>query len=98
MTPLGQHRFIEKILWALKIPEVGSTIILIPGFILFGLGVIGIQIPFYAFAIRLVLFILRLVIVKIKRDMEKKYNLSKTTYTPTIIKKGTKKVEFVRYK
>ena len=98
MTPLDQHHTIEKILWALKIPEIALTIIFVPGFILFGLRVIGIEIPFYAFVMRLVLFILRLLIVKIKRDMEKKYNLSKTTYTPTIIKKGTKKVEFVRYK
>ena len=98
MTPLEQHRFIEKVLWALKIPEVMSTIILIPGFILFGIGVIGIEIPFYAFCIRLLLFILRILIVMQKRGLEKKYNLSKTTYTPTIIKKGTQKVEFIRYK
>ena len=98
MTPLDQHRFIEKVLWALKIPEIALTIILVPGFILWGLGVIGIGIPFYAFVMRLVLFILRILIVIQKRKLEKEYNIAKTTYIPTIIKRGTKKVEFIRYK
>ena len=99
MTPLAQHHLIERILWALKIPEVALTIVLVPGFVLWGLGVIEITIPFYAFLLRLTLFFVRLGIVKIKRDIEKKYNIARTTYTPTIIKKGTKKVEFInRYK
>ena len=99
MTPLAQHHLIEKILWSLKIPEVALTIVLVPGFVLWGLGVIEITIPFYAFLLRLTLFFVRLGIVKIKRDIEKKYNIARTTYTPTIIKKGTKKVEFInRYK
>jgi hypothetical protein len=98
MTPLAQHHLIEKILWGLKIPEVALTIVMIPGFILFGLGVIGIGIPFYAFVMRTIMFILRVYTVSEKRGLEKKYNLSKNTYTPTIIKKGTKKVEFIRYK
>ena len=97
MTPFEQHKLIEKILWGLKIPEILSTIIFIPGFILFVLGVIGIEIPFYAFVLRLVLFFVRIGIVKVKRGLEKKYNIAKTTYIPTIIKKGTQKVEFIHW-
>jgi hypothetical protein len=98
MTPLEQHQLISKVLWALKVPEVALTIVLVPGFVLWGLGVIEITIPLYAFLLRLTLFFIRLGIVKVKRDIEKKYNIARTTYTPTIIKKGTKKVEFIKYK
>lgn len=98
MTPLAQHHLIERILWGLKIPEVALTLFLILGFVLFGLGVIGIGLPFCALVARLILFILRILIVIQKRKLEKEYNLVRTTYTPTIVKRGTKKVEFIRYK
>ena len=99
MTPLEQHRFIEKVLWGLKIPEVALTLVFVPGFILFVFGVIPGTYPLYAFVMRLLLFILRILIVMQKRKLEKEFNIARITYVPTIIKKGTKKVEFVtRYK
>lgn len=96
MTPLAQHKLIEKILWALKIPEVALTIVLVPGVILWGLGAIDATIPLYALMLRVVLFFVRLGIIKVKRDLEKKYGIACTTYVPNVIKKGAKKVEFVK--
>jgi len=96
MTPLAQHKLIEKILWAFKIPEVALTIVLVPGVILFLLGTIDATIPLYAFLLRVTLLFVRLGIVKVKRNLEKKYNIPRVTYVPGVVTKGARKVESVK--
>jgi hypothetical protein len=99
MTPYEQHKLIEKILWGLKIPEVLATCFIIGGIILLIAGAISYVLVLYAALTRTILIFVRIGIVIVKRRLERKYNLAKITYVPTIIKKGTKKVEFVtRYK
>lgn len=98
MTPKEKHQLLEKVLWILKIPEIVLTVIVVIGIICYIFGIASIEILLFAFLLRLFLFPVRIYIVRIKRNIEQKYHIARGVYVPAIIKTGTKKFDFVRYK
>ena len=99
MIPKEKHQLLEKVLWILKIPEIILTVIVVLGIILcYVFGIVPVEILLIAFTLRLFLFPLRICIVKMKRNIEKEYHISRGIYVPAIIKTRTKKFDFVRYK
>ena len=71
MTPKEKYSLINTILWCLKFPEVVATIVIIAGLIGAVIGLCSYYIPAYAFIARLAMFILRLIIINEKRNLEK---------------------------
>jgi len=98
MTPTEKHRLLEKVLWALKVPEILFTAASIIGFVVYGFGLISVEILLLAFLLRLILFPVRIGIVRMKRNIEQEYHIAHGIYVPAIVKTGTKKFDFVRYK
>jgi hypothetical protein len=98
MTPREKHQLLEKVLWILKIPEIVLTAAIVLGIVFYIFGILPVEILLIAFTLRLFLFPLRICIVKMKRNIEKEYHISRGIYVPAVIKIGTKKFDFVRYK
>lgn len=76
MTPKEEYKFVVKILWWLKVPEVLATIVMFGGLLIAVIGLIPISVPLFAFCIRVILFPLRIMIIREKRKMEKTFPIS----------------------
>ena len=98
MTPKEKHQLLEKSLWILKIPEIAFTVAIVLGIICYIFGIASVEILLIAFTLRLFLFPLRICIVRMKRNIEQEYHIAHGIYVPAIVKTGTKKFDFVRYK
>ena len=71
MTPKEKYSLINTILWCLKFPEVVVTIVIIAGLIGAVIGLCSYYIPLYVIVARLTMFVLRLIIINEKRNLER---------------------------
>jgi len=98
MTPKEKHQLLEEVLWILKIPEIAFTVAIVLGIVFYIFGIISVEILLLAFLLRLILFPVRIGIVRMKRNIEQEYHIARGIYVPAIVKTGTKKFDFVRYR
>jgi hypothetical protein len=74
MTVKKDYEIINNILWGLKPFEIVATLSIIISLVLLAFGDISIWVIAYALFSRFILFVLRLAIINVKRNMEKEHS------------------------